>query len=238
MARLDEDSRQKGVMMKVVILCGGFGTRIRDVADDLPKPMIPIGNYPILWHILKYYAQFGHRDFILCLGYKGGVIKDFFLNYQAHTTDFTITLGEKSSLEFHGNQKDLDWRITLAETGLNAMTGARIKRIRHYLMSDDLFMIQYGDGVGNVDLAKLAAFHKAHGKILTVTGVRPPGRFGELVGNAAGLVQEFNEKTQATAGLISGGFLSAVKKSLIIWMRAKRWFLNKALCRRWFAISR
>ena len=193
--------------MKVVILCGGYGTRIRDVADNIPKPMISIGRYPIMWHIMKYYASYGHQDFVLCLGYKGTVIKDFFLNYEAHTKDFTIALGRRGEINFHTHHDEADWRVTLADTGLDAMTGARIARIRKYV-GDDEFMLTYGDSIGDVDLERLVAFHRAHGKVLTVTGVRPPGRFGELVGNA-GQVVEFNEKPQATGGRISGGFFVA-----------------------------
>jgi glucose-1-phosphate cytidylyltransferase len=196
--------------MKIVILCGGYGTRIRDVADDIPKPMIPIGRFPILWHIMKYYASFGHRDFVLCLGYKSSVIKDFFLNYEAHTKDFTIELGRKETLTFHNNHEESDWRVTLADTGLEAMTGARIKRIQKYVGDDD-FMLTYGDGVGDIDLSQLWAFHRGHGRTLTVTGVRPPGRFGELV-HVDGLITEFNEKPQATGGRISGGFFVATPK--------------------------
>ena len=196
--------------MKVVILCGGYGTRIRDVADNIPKPMIPIGRFPILWHIMKYYASYGHRDFILCLGYKSSVIKDFFLNYEAHTKDFTIELGRKDTLTFHNEHEESDWRVTLADTGLGAMTGARIKRIQKYIGADD-FMLTYGDGVGDIDLNLLRAFHLEHGRMLTVTGVRPPGRFGELV-HADGVITEFNEKPQATGGRISGGFFIATPK--------------------------
>ncbi len=197
--------------MKAVILCGGYGTRIRDVADNIPKPMIPVGRYPILWHIMKYYAAFGHKEFVLCLGYKGQVIKDFFLSYEAHTKDFTITLGQRETLAFHTEHDEADWKVTLAETGLDAMTGARIARIRKYVGDDD-FLLTYGDGLGDIDLDALLAFHRSHGKALTVTGVRPPGRFGELVRGAGGQVTEFNEKPQATGGRISGGFFVASKK--------------------------
>jgi glucose-1-phosphate cytidylyltransferase len=193
--------------MKVVILCGGFGTRIRDVKDDIPKPMIPIGRFPILWHIMKYYASFGHREFILCLGYKSTVIKDFFLNYDAHTKDFTIELGRKDEISFHTVHDELDWKVTLAETGLDAMTGSRIKQIQKYIGNEN-FMLTYGDGVGDIDLDSLSRFHQQHGRILTVTGVRPPGRFGELV-HADGVITEFNEKPQAAGGRISGGFFVA-----------------------------
>lgn len=198
--------------MKVVILCGGFGTRIRDVADDIPKPMISIGNYPILWHVMKYYSSFGHKDFVLCLGYKSNIVKNFFLNYETNTADFTVSLGSKDKIEFHDNSYCLDWKVTLVETGLNSMTGARIKKVQKYLIQEDNFMLSYGDGVGNVDLDKLLKFHLSHGKTLTVTGVRPPGRFGELVGDKDGRVTEFNEKTQATGGRISGGFFICRKE--------------------------
>lgn len=191
--------------MKVAILCGGYGTRIRDVADNIPKPMIPIGGYPILWHIMKYYASWGHHQFVLCLGYKSEVVKDFFLNYEAHTKDFTIKLGSRA-IDYHTGHQEADWEVTLSETGLNAMTGARVRRIQRYVQDEENFMLTYGDGVGDIDLDALIAFHKSHGKILTVTGVRPPGRFGELMSDAAGQVMEFNEKPQASGGRISGGF--------------------------------
>lgn len=196
--------------MKVVILAGGFGTRIRDVAEDIPKPMIPIGPYPILWHIMKYYASFGHHDFVLCLGHKGNVIREFFLNYEAYTRDVTLELGNAASLSFHNDHAEADWKVTLAATGFSAMTGARIARIARYVGDDD-FMLTYGDGVGDIDLDALVAFHKSHGKVLTVTGVRPPGRFGELRSNE-GTVTEFNEKPQATGGRISGGFFVASRR--------------------------
>lgn len=192
--------------MKTVILCGGQGTRIRDVSENLPKPMIPVGRLPILWHIMKYYACMGHNEFILCLGYKGQVIKDFFLNYESHTRDFTLTLGAAKSVEYHTEHEETDWRVTLADTGQDAMTGARVRRIRKYIGDDEHFMLTYGDGVGDVDIGKLVEFHLAHGKILTVSGMRPPGRFGELMHGQDGRVTEFNEKPQATGGRISGGF--------------------------------
>jgi glucose-1-phosphate cytidylyltransferase len=192
--------------MKVVILCGGQGTRIRDVAENIPKPMIPVGGYPILWHIMKYYSHWGHRDFVLCLGYKGQVIKDFFLSYEAHTTDFTITLGRQKSIVYHNEHAESAWNVTMAETGQEAMTGARVRKIGKYLSTDEDFMLTYGDGVGDIDLDGLLRFHRSHGRILTVTGVRPPGRFGELMSDASGMVTEFNEKPQASGGRISGGF--------------------------------
>ena len=193
--------------MKVVILCGGYGTRIRDITDDIPKPMIPIGPYPILWHIMKYYSNSSYNNFVLCLGYKKDVIKDFFLNYAAHTRDFTIALGKQDSIDFHTNHDESDWKVTLADTGLNSMTGARIKKIQKYVGNED-FILTYGDGVGDIDIDALLSFHKSHNKALTVTGVRPPGRFGELV-SENGQIIEFNEKPQVSGGRISGGFFVA-----------------------------
>jgi glucose-1-phosphate cytidylyltransferase len=189
-----------------MILCGGRGTRIRDVAEDVPKPMIEIGGLPVLWHIMKYYAAFGHREFVLCLGYKGLAIKNFFLNYDAHTRDITVKLGRRASVDCHGAHDEQDWTVTLAETGLDAMTGARVARARRYVDGGGDFMLTYGDGVGNIDIERLLKFHRSHGRVMTVTGVRPPGRFGELMCDANGRVTEFNEKPQATAGMISGGF--------------------------------
>jgi glucose-1-phosphate cytidylyltransferase len=157
---------------------------------------------------MKIYSKFGHKDFVVCLGYKGQIIKDFFLNYEAYTRDFTISLGKQQDITYHSDHDESGWKITLAETGPSAMTGARISRIRKYLEDED-FLLTYGDGVADVDIGKLIAFHKSHGKALTVTGVRPPGRFGEMVGDEAGRILEFNEKPQATAGRISGGFFVA-----------------------------
>lgn len=192
--------------MKVVILCGGQGTRIRDVADNIPKPMIPIGGYPILWHIMKYYAAFGYKEFILCLGYQGKEIKDYFLNYEYTTTDFTLTLGYKESIQFHNKHNEQDWKITFAETGLNAMTGARIKRIKKFIEPGETFFLTYGDGVSDINLNELYKFHRSNGKTLTLTGVRPPGRFGEILVDSYGIITEFSEKPQATEGRINGGF--------------------------------
>jgi glucose-1-phosphate cytidylyltransferase len=192
--------------MKTVILCGGFGTRIREVEELLPKPMLPIGGFPILWHIMKYYASFGQREFVLCLGYRAEAIKDFFLNYKERISDFTVTLDHSSPIRYHNNFKEADWKVTLADTGLNAMTGARLHRIRKYIGGDDTFMLTYGDGVGDVDIEALLGFHRAHGKTLTVSGVQPPGRFGELEIDGADRVTGFNEKPQSSGGFINGGF--------------------------------
>ena len=197
--------------MKVVILAGGYGTRIRDVADDIPKPMIPIGPYPILWHIMKSYAHFGHTEFIVCLGYKGQSIKDFFSNYESHTRDFTITLGNSGGVKYHNNHDELGWKITLADTGIRSMTGARLARIKDFVKGED-FMLTYGDGVSDVDIGKLVKFHESHDKILTVTGVRPPGRFGEMEYGENGQIHGFNEKPQSTDGCINGGYFVASSK--------------------------
>ncbi len=191
--------------MKAVILCGGQGTRIRDANEVLPKPMLPIGGKPIVWHIMKGYARHGVREFVLCLGYKGWLIKEFFLNYRAMTTDVTVTLGRHDGLEFVGRHDEEDWKVTLAETGEDTMTGGRVAAIRRYVDGDDLFLLTYGDGVADVDVAATIAFHRAHGRAATVTAVRPPGRFGEMR-IQDGAVTEFNEKPQATEGFINGGF--------------------------------
>ena len=190
--------------MQVVILCGGKGTRLREETEYRPKPMVPVGDFPILWHIMKTYAHYGHKDFILCLGYKGQVIKDYFLNYRYLASDFTMTLGLDPQLSFHDAGPEEDWNITMANTGEDTMTGGRVKRIEKYIKGDT-FMLTYGDGVGNIDIKGLLEFHKKHGKLATLTGVRPPGRFGELMTNDS-LITEFNEKPQTSGGRINGGF--------------------------------
>jgi len=192
--------------MKVVILCGGQGTRIRDVADNIPKPMIPVGGYPILWHIMKYYSTFGHHEFILCLGHLGKVIKDYFLNYEVNTSDFTIKLGDKESIKFHNKTDENDWKITFAETGKKAMTGSRVRKIKKYIGDDQTFLLTYGDGLSDVNIDQLISFHNEHGRILTLTGVRPAGRFGEIKCSDEGVISEFNEKPQTAEGRINGGF--------------------------------
>jgi glucose-1-phosphate cytidylyltransferase len=190
--------------MQVVILCGGQGTRIRDVAEDLPKPMLPIGGRPILWHIMKGYAQYGFNDFALCLGYKSSTIKRYFLDYHLTHSDFSVSLGCNSTVEIHSPPVDEDWRVTLAETGLDSMTGCRVKRIERYI-KDDHFMLTYGDGVADVDFRDLVRFHHEHGKIATVTAVRPSSRFGEIEIEDEHVL-EFNEKPLRPRGRISAGF--------------------------------
>ena len=190
--------------MKTVILCGGLGTRLRQETEFRPKPTIEIGGRPILWHIMKLYAHFGHSDFVLALGYKGDLIRSYFLNYEAMTQDTTIRLGGEPRLTLHGATRE-PWTITLADTGAPAMTGARVKQLQRYL-SDDTFMATYGDGIADIDLAALLAFHQRHGRIATVTGVRPPSRFGELVTDGSQVVG-FTEKPILQGGsYINGGF--------------------------------
>lgn len=192
--------------MKVVILCGGKGTRIRDVNEGLPKPMVPIGNLPIIWHIMNSYANFGYKEFILCLGYKAEIIKTFFLNYQSLTNDFTLDFGNNGEIHFHSKQAFLDWKISFVDTGLETLTGSRVSKIRSHIGDDKNFMLTYGDGLSDVNIPALETFHLSHGKVMTVCGVFPPGRFGELEVNERGEISEFNEKPQTTSGRISGGY--------------------------------
>ena len=194
--------------MKVVLLCGGFGTRIRDVNENLPKPMLPIGNKPIIWHIMNYYSKFGHNEFILCLGYKGDIIKNYFLNYKTNQSNFEIDL-LKNEIKYLDNEKNLDWKIKLIDTGLNTYTGGRIKRIQKYIEANETFMINYGDGLGDIDLNKLVKFHEGHGKALTLTGVSPAGRFGEILTDGQGLITDFKEKPKVVKSKINGGFFVA-----------------------------
>jgi len=200
--------------MKVVILCGGQGTRIRGVDDNVPKPMLPIGNLPILFHLMHYYARFGHKEFILCLGYKAGVIKNFFLNYRALARDFTIDFSNHGEIAFHNGIDEIDWKVTMVDTGDETMTGSRVKQIEPYIGDDEQFMLTYGDGLSSIDINQLLAFHQSHGRILTISGVRPPSRFGEIECDASGHVVEFNEKPQTTGGRISGGFFVCSRKLL------------------------
>jgi glucose-1-phosphate cytidylyltransferase len=195
--------------MKVVILCGGKGTRLREETEYRPKPMVSIGNRPILWHIMKMYASYGFNEFILCLGYKGEMIKDYFRNYLWMTSHVTLRLGHEPDFKFHNHHGEEDWTVTLADTGEDTMTAGRIRRIKSFIGDDPEFFLTYGDGVGNIDIAASLAFHRKHGKKLTVTAVRPPGRFGELGIAKDGHVFEFNEKPQTTEGRINGGFFVA-----------------------------
>ena len=189
--------------MKVVILAGGFGTRLSEETDLRPKPMVEIGGRPVLWHLMKYYAHFGHRDFVVCLGYKGFVIKEYFANYRLHNSDLTIDVAS-DTIEYHSRHPE-DWRITLVDTGVDTMTGGRVKRVRRFL-DDEPFHLTYGDGLGAVDLEALVALHRSHGRLVTVTSVQPPGRFGVLEMGAGDVVTDFHEKPAAGGGWINAGF--------------------------------
>jgi glucose-1-phosphate cytidylyltransferase len=188
---------------KVVLLCGGQGTRMREETEFRPKPMVDVGGRPLVWHIMKLYATHGFDEFVLCLGYRGDMIKEYFLNYRAHNADLTVGLG--SGDVTYETDRPEDWTVTLADTGLDSMTGARVKRVERYLGDGDLFLCTYGDGLADIDLGALVEFHRAHGKLATVTGVLPPGRFGRLAleGDA---VRDFAEKPDDEGGRVNGGF--------------------------------
>jgi len=190
--------------VKVVILAGGFGTRLAEYTETVPKPMVTVGGRPMLWHIMKTYAAFGHKDFYLALGYKADMVKEYFLNYRALNADFTVDLAS-GGVEPHQTD-DVDWRVTLVDTGLSSMTGGRVRRMRKYI-GDDRFFLTYGDGVAGIDLDELLRFHRQHGKMVTVTAVRPSARFGELEMDHDGRrVLSFKEKPQAGEGWINGGY--------------------------------
>lgn len=190
--------------MKVVILAGGFGTRISEESYLKPKPMIEIGEQPILWHIMKQYSSYGFNDFVICLGYKAYVIKEYFADYFLHTSDVTFDL-TSNQMTVHNNFSE-PWKVTLVDTGLNTMTGGRIKRIQPYV-GDEPFMITYGDGVSDVNIHELVEFHRNHGKMVTMTAVQPEGRFGVLDLDANNLVKSFREKSQGDMGWINAGFM-------------------------------
>jgi glucose-1-phosphate cytidylyltransferase len=188
--------------MKVVILAGGYGTRLAEFTDVIPKPMVPVGGKPILLHIMQTYASRGFNEFILALGYKADVIKQYFLNYASINSDFTVSMSD-GCIEFH-NSSSLDWKVTLVDTGLNTMTGGRVKRLKDHI-NDETFMLTYGDGVSDVDVGEVLKFHKKHGQMVTVTTVRPSARFGELDINED-TVNAFTEKPQTSKGWINGGY--------------------------------
>lgn len=190
--------------MKVVLLAGGFGTRISEESHLKPKPMIEIGERPILWHIMKYYSQFGLHDFIICLGYKQYVVKEFFADYFLHTSDVTFDLAN-NKMEVHNNYSE-PWKVTLIDTGLHTMTGGRIKRIRKYV-GDEPFMLTYGDGLANVDINALREFHEKHGKIATITAVNVGQKFGVLDVSDQGNINAFREKNDMDGSLINGGYM-------------------------------
>jgi glucose-1-phosphate cytidylyltransferase len=188
--------------MKAVILAGGYGTRIGEETHLIPKPMIEIGAKPILWHIMKLFSHYGINEFIICLGYKGHIIKDFFLNYNLRMSDFSINMNANEVINHSNNAEP--WKITLVDTGENSETGGRIKRIQKYV-GDETFCLTYGDGVSNVNIKELIQFHKKHGKLATVTAVQPPGRFGSLILDEQA-VSAFEEKPLGDGGWVNGGF--------------------------------
>jgi len=189
--------------MKIIILAGGFGTRLSEYTDAIPKPMVTIGGKPIIFHIMNHYAKYGFKEFCIALGYKSEIIKDYFLNYRTLNSDFTIDLGSGEII--HHNFDNLDWKITLINTGENTMTGGRVKKI-HKFIGNETCMLTYGDGVCDVNIKELLNFHNTHKKLVTVTAVRPHARFGELEINDNNLVENFKEKPQINNGWINGGF--------------------------------
>jgi glucose-1-phosphate cytidylyltransferase len=197
-------------MIPVVILCGGQGTRLREETEYRPKPLVDVGGKPILWHIMKTYAHYGQSQFILCLGYRGNMIKEYFLNYEAMNNDFTISLGSQHQIHYHEAHAEQDFRVTLAETGANAMTGARVKRVQRYV-DGDTFMVTYGDGLSDVNISDLLRYHRAHGKLATVTTVRPQSRFGLLTLDEQQHVTRFSEKPRLD-GWVSAGYFVFERK--------------------------
>jgi glucose-1-phosphate cytidylyltransferase len=189
--------------LKVVMLCGGLGTRLREETEFRPKPMVEIGGRPILWHIMKLYAHSGFREFVLCLGYRGNMIKEYFLNYEAMNNDFTICLGQQSNIRYNAVHAEQGFEVTLADTGPSTMTGGRVKRIQKYI-NDDTFLLTYGDGLADLDIRRLVEFHHAHGKLATITAVTPVSRFGVLEMNK-NRVMNFLEKPRSE-GMVSAGF--------------------------------
>ncbi len=210
--------------MKSVILAGGLGTRISEETNNKPKPMVEIGGKPILWHIMKIYSFHGINDFIICCGYKGYIIKEYFANYFLHMSDVTFDMNN-NEMEVHQRHAE-PWRVTLVDTGENTMTGGRLKRISCYLESEQSFCFTYGDGVGNVNISHLIDFHNSHGLMATLTAVSPPGRFGALNIHKDQYVSTFNEKPKGDGGLVNGGFfvlspkiLDFIKDDSTVWER-------------------
>jgi len=197
--------------MKLVILAGGYGSRLGEIANIIPKPMIEIGGKPILWHIMKTYSHYGIKDFILCLGYKAHVIKDYFLHYESRSNDFTIDF-KSGTIEFHNAHDEQDWKVTLVDTGIDTLKGGRLKRVEKYL-DDNVNLLTYGDGIADINIRDLIDFHLRVDKMVTISGVHPPARFGELKGEGD-VLTIFEEKAQASQGLINGGFMVFNKELL------------------------
>lgn len=198
--------------MKVIILAGGWGSRLGSLTESIPKPMVSIGNKPIIWHIMKIFSQYGFNDFIIALGVKGEIIKDYFYNYEMRNNDFSVDLSTGDIEYFNKDNIINNWKVTLVDTGLSTLKGGRVKRLEKYLTNSENLMT-YGDGVADVNIDSLVSFHKKHGKIITTTGVHPPARFGEL-NEKNGLVLSFEEKPQTSIGLINGGFMVFNKELL------------------------
>ncbi len=198
--------------MKAVILAGGLGTRISEETHLKPKPMIEIGGKPILWHIMKIYSSFGITEFVICLGYKGYFIKEYFANYYRHMSDITFDLANNVEI-IHNNNAE-KWKVTLVDTGEETMTGGRVKRIYDYIKDEEIFCLTYGDGVSNLDIAELIKFHKSHGKLVTLTATKPPGRFGALHINPQNVVTSFQEKPDGDGSFINGGFFVMSPKAI------------------------
>ena len=191
--------------MKVILLCGGMGTRLREETEYRPKPMVPVGSQPILWHIMKTYAHHGFRDFVICLGYKGEIIKDYFRNYLWNRSDVTLKLGRNPQITYHNAHDEEDWTVTLLETGMHSMTGGRLARAMRHIGDEDV-LLTYGDGVTDANIAESVRFHYAQKALVTLTAVRPAGRFGELDINESS-ISSFNEKPEQEAGYINGGYM-------------------------------
>ena len=189
--------------MKAVILAGGFGSRLSEETQLKPKPMVQIGRMPILWHIMKYYSTFGVNDFLICLGYKGYVIKEYFANYFLHMSDLTIDM-QTNEMHIHKNECE-PWKVSLIDTGLNTLTGGRLKRVKEYIKDEEIFLFTYGDGLSDVNIDQLVSFHKSHGKKATLTAVKPPGRYGALALEDSN-VRKFQEKPEGDGNWINGGF--------------------------------
>jgi glucose-1-phosphate cytidylyltransferase len=209
--------------MKVIILAGGYGTRLSEYTDRIPKPMVTIGGYPILWHIMKNYAYFGHSNFFLALGYKAGVIKDYFLHYRSLNADFTINLSNDNVTPLQ--TVEIDWKVSLVDTGLETMTGGRVKRMQSFI-GDETFLLTYGDGLANIDIEALIAFHRNHGKMVTISAVRPGARFGEITIKDDNTVASFKEKPQTSQGWINGGFF-VIEPSFFDLIEGDRTILEK-----------
>jgi glucose-1-phosphate cytidylyltransferase len=190
--------------MKTVLLAGGLGTRLSEETTIKPKPMVEIGGMPILWHIMKIYSSYGYNDFAIALGYKGEVIKEFFLNYKLHKSDMMINL-RSGDIKFENDSSE-DWSVGLHDTGTNSMTGGRLLNLKKLFKPGETFLLTYGDGVADIDIDKLVSFHKSHGKIATLTAVRPSARFGSILMEEDGHIVEFKEKPQTSEGWINGGF--------------------------------